>query len=101
MCLICRYSTIKDTPNLEEFFKSLSNATYHNFNNLSPNIRISPDSFLLAVVETHFKFTFEAVTSNMDTSENTFLQRTITEMGLCYSHNSKIAAYNEPRYDNN
>ncbi|KAF9414786.1 hypothetical protein HW555_007418 [Spodoptera exigua] len=81
---------------LENFIISLANASYKNFESIPIYPDISPDKYiqLLVNLSVPFKPSLTIGVSNVALS----IVPTITEMGLCYAVNSRMAIYNSPEY---
>ncbi|XP_052740745.1 sodium channel protein Nach-like [Bicyclus anynana] len=89
-------SNVEDKEALRNFIKALANATYDNFDTVPHYDGIKSDDYLdlLLDLSALFKPTLTTSTSGFDLQ----IMPTITEMGLCYSINSKVAVYNSPEY---
>lgn len=86
---------IKDKDLYKKFIHSLLEATYNNLEDVVEYPGISGDSFINLIVK--FQFKFGPVVSNSAPNQRDYkLQRTITEMGICYSFNSHLAVYSSP-----
>ncbi|XP_045765854.1 sodium channel protein Nach-like [Maniola jurtina] len=85
-----------DKENFKKFIKTLANTTFENFNTVPEYKGIDPDDYLelLLNLSALFKPTLVTSTSGFDLQ----IIPTITEMGLCYTINSKVAIYNTPEY---
>lgn len=89
-----RTSTVENKTALENFIRKLSNSTYKNFEDLPDFDPIKPEEYLRTLVSLALPFgpTLTIGASGI----NLKIQPTITEMGLCYAVNSKVAEYNAP-----
>lgn len=79
-----------------QFIEKLSNATFENYHQLPMNRTFDIDSnqYLNLLWNLSFEFKPEL---NSGTVHKLYLQDTITELGICYSVNSKISVYNSYR----
>lgn len=82
---------------LREFLVKLSLATYDNFNELPMNDGIAAEDYMVILLDLAFRFK-PSVTNSGISNAKKGLQRTVTEMGVCYSFNSQLAVYNAPEY---
>ncbi|KAL0832439.1 hypothetical protein ABMA28_000671 [Loxostege sticticalis] len=91
-----KYSKEPDKDKLEEFIKALANATYDNFNLIPDYDGIPADKYMELILNltASFKPTLTIGASGIMLD----IVPTITEMGLCYAVNSKVAVYNSPAY---
>ncbi|XP_073942332.1 sodium channel protein Nach-like [Choristoneura fumiferana] len=89
-------STVENKTALESFIRKLANFTYRNFEDLPDSDLIDPNEYLKILVSLAAPFgpTLTIGASGI----NLKIQPTITEMGLCYAVNSKVAEYNSPAY---
>ncbi|XP_038223177.1 sodium channel protein Nach-like [Zerene cesonia] len=89
-------SEIDDKEGLKRFIIALGNATYKNFETLPMFDQVKPSEHIDILVELSSGFkpslTIGALGRDLE------ITPTITEMGLCYAINSKIAVYNSPAY---
>ncbi|CAH0407168.1 unnamed protein product [Chilo suppressalis] len=85
-----------DKEKLENFIRSLANVTYDNFETMPTYDAIPSDKYLelLLNLSAHFKPTLTIGASGIMLN----IIPTVTEMGLCYAVNSKVAVYNSPSY---
>ncbi|XP_050562212.1 pickpocket protein 28-like [Spodoptera frugiperda] len=94
--IFLRNSKEENKTRLENFIISLANASYRNFESIPVYPDISPDKYiqLLVNLSVLFKPSLTIGVSNVALS----IVPTITEMGLCYAVNSRMAVYNSPEY---
>ncbi|XP_063377585.1 sodium channel protein Nach-like [Cydia fagiglandana] len=94
--LYVRNSPVPDKTALKKFIMQLSNSTYKNFEELPEYDPIPTTEYLptLLNLTAHFGPTLTIGASGILLK----VQPTITEMGLCYAINSKVAEYNSPSY---
>ncbi|XP_026315967.1 pickpocket protein 11-like [Hyposmocoma kahamanoa] len=85
-----------DKEALSNFIYKLANATYQNFEDVPQYDGIDPTAYtdLLLQLSRPFKPTLTIGASGITLN----IMPTITEMGLCYTINSKMAFYNSPEY---
>lgn len=79
---------------MKVFIKALANATFENFDTMPKYDGIPPEKYLeiLLNLSTLFKPTLTIGASGI----NLDIVPTVTEMGVCYAINSKVAVYNSP-----
>ncbi|KAJ2951863.1 hypothetical protein O0L34_g4106 [Tuta absoluta] len=89
-------STEPDKEKLEKFIRSLSNATYENFEDIPDYTGIDPEYYMdiLLNLTREFRPTLTIGASGISLK----IFPTITEMGLCYAVNSRVAVYNTISY---
>lgn len=82
-----------DEEDFHRFVTKLANLTYFNFEELPMNktFNIKSKDYMQLLWNLSFPFRSE-VTSG--TTKQLHLQETITELGICYTVNSRIAEYN-------
>ncbi|XP_049870287.1 pickpocket protein 28-like [Pectinophora gossypiella] len=85
-----------DKETLELFIRRLSNATYENFEDIPDYEGIPPDQYMNLLLELTRGFRPTLTIGAAGISLN--IVPTITEMGLCYAINSRVAVYNTPSY---
>lgn len=78
------------------FIEKLSNATFENYDQLPMNRTYDIDSNQYLDLLWNLSFVFKPEL-NSGSAHKLYLQDTITELGICYAVNSKIAAYNSYR----
>ncbi|XP_023945162.2 sodium channel protein Nach-like [Bicyclus anynana] len=90
-------STVEDKEKLKTFITALANATFENFDALPDYKDIEARDYLetLLSLTPPFKPTVSIGAAGVGFGK---MVPTITEMGLCYATNSKIAIYNSPEY---
>lgn len=81
--------------NLQEFILSLANANYRTFKDVVDFDGIAPEKFMDLIL--NMSRTFEPSLTIGVSGIMLNIVPTITEMGLCYAVNSKIAIYNSPK----
>ncbi|KAI5633480.1 amiloride-sensitive sodium channel domain-containing protein [Phthorimaea operculella] len=96
---LAEYVESSTEPNkelLEKFIRALSNATYQNFDDIPDYEGISPEYFMdiLLNLTREFRPTLTIGASGISLN----IVPTITEMGLCYAVNSRVAVYNTIPY---
>lgn len=92
-----KFSRDEDRAAFRAFVHKLSNATFETFNevpSLSPMLDIPAEDYmeLLHNLTLHFN---PDITSG--TSYKLHMTETVTEIGICYAVNSRVAAYNSFR----
>lgn len=86
---------IQDKDLYRRFIKSLLEATYYNFEDVIEYPGVRGEDLLDLILK--FQFYFQPTVSNSALNQKEYnLQKTITEMGICYSFNSHLAIYNSP-----
>ncbi|CAG9559483.1 unnamed protein product [Danaus chrysippus] len=91
-----RNANATDPDELREFITALAKANFENFNTVPYYHEISPDRYLELILSLAPPF---APSLTIGASGiNLQIEPTITEMGLCYAINSKVAVYNSPKY---
>lgn len=92
--LIYSKSNEPDKEKLRNFIKTLANARFKNFDQIPEYDGIKPDDYLELILNLSslFRPTLTTSTSGFDLQ----IIPTVTEMGLCYAVNSKVAIYNSP-----
>lgn len=86
------FPTSDDRDEFRDFVESLAAVTFETYEYLPMNRTFGIDSndYMDLLWNLSYPFNPEI---NSGTTNKLYLQGTITEMGLCYSVNSKIAAY--------
>ncbi|KAK9730277.1 Amiloride-sensitive sodium channel [Popillia japonica] len=90
-------SSARNKTKLKEFLMSLAQATYSTFDKVVPYDDISSDDYLSILLQLQFEFS-PTVSNSAVNARQYFLQKAITENGICYSFNSQLAVYNSPDY---
>ncbi|KPJ05427.1 Sodium channel protein Nach [Papilio xuthus] len=91
-----RNSEVADKSNLREFINALANASFQTFESLPRYRAVPADHYMRLILELAPDFKPDI---NIGAAGVTLGPvPTITEMGLCYSFNSKVAIYNSPTY---
>lgn len=85
-----------DRREFTDFIEKLSNATFENYDQLPMNRTFDIDSNQYMDLLWNLSFVFEPEL-NSGSTHKLYLQDTITELGICYTVNSKIAVYNSYR----
>lgn len=88
-------SSARNKTKLKEFLMSLAQATYSTFDKVVPYDDISSDDYLSILLQLQFEFS-PTVSNSAVNARQYFLQKAITENGICYSFNSQLAVYNSP-----
>lgn len=81
---------------LREFIKALANASFQSFDSLPRYRAVPADHYMRLILDIAPDFKPDINIGAAGVSLG--LEPTITEMGLCYSFNSKVAIYNSPKY---
>ncbi|KAJ3643261.1 hypothetical protein Zmor_025985 [Zophobas morio] len=90
-------STEKNKSLLREFLVTLSEATYTNFETVVEYNGITEENYLDILLDLQFEF--KPAVSNSGGNDKLYtLEKIVSEMGICYSFNSKLAIYNSPDY---
>ncbi|XP_065206755.1 sodium channel protein Nach-like [Planococcus citri] len=93
----------KNYTNKEEisnFLIHLANATYFTFINvpeIGTNI-VPPSRYIEFIYRIRFNLRYVLSNSNMELFNISTLDLTITELGICYAYNSRVAIYNSYSY---
>lgn len=89
-----RSSPEPDKEKLSNFIYKLANASYENFEDVPEYDGIDPTTYmdLLLQLSRPFKPTLTIGASGISLN----IMPTVTEMGLCYAINSRMAVYNSP-----
>lgn len=90
------FETDEDVEDFTDFIEKLSNATFENFEGLPMNRTFGIASKDYLDLLWNLSITFQPEI-NSGTTHKIFLQDTITELGICYAINSKVAVYNSYR----
>lgn len=85
-----------DRREFTEFIEKLSNATFENYDQLPMNRTFDIDSNQYLDLLWNLTIVFKPEL-NSGSVHKLFLQDTITELGICYAVNSKVAVYNSYR----
>lgn len=85
-----------DRREFGEFIEKLSNATFENYEQLPMNRTFGIDSNQYLDLLWNLTLVFKPEL-NSGSANKLYLQDTITELGICYAVNSKIAVYNSYR----
>lgn len=79
---------------LEAFLRSLAGADFDGFVGVEFYDGIKAEDYMEILLGLQVQFEPEVICEKVQCE----LQRSITEMGVCYSFNSQLAAYNSPEY---
>lgn len=90
-------SNVTNATVLREFLVKLSEAGYDSFGELPLYEEINSESYMEILLDLAFNFK-PSVTNSGISNMKMDLQKTITEMGICYTFNSQLAVYNSPEY---
>lgn len=85
-----------DKEDIRNFLVHLANATYFTFQyvpEMSTEI-VPPSRYMELIFKIRYNLKYVLSNSNMEMFNVTTLDMTITELGICYSYNSHVAAYN-------
>lgn len=87
------FPTDEDRDEFFNFIEALADSTFDNFNELPMNrtFGIPSNDYIELLWNLSISFQPEI---NSGLSNRMFLDETITEMGICYAVNSKLAAFN-------
>lgn len=88
-------SHIKNKKLLRKFLQQLSNLTLENIDNIINYPDIHPNDYIKILNYITYKNNVIITTAYNKTY---FMKRILTEMGICYTFNSKIANYMTPEY---
>ncbi|KAJ8920055.1 hypothetical protein NQ315_011709 [Exocentrus adspersus] len=88
---------VKDKSGFREFLVSLSRAEYGNFESVVPYEEVKAEEYMGLLKKFQFRFRPTVTNSGLN-GEQLSLMETVTEMGICYSFNSHLAAYNSFEY---
>lgn len=81
---------------LKEFLVSLAGAGYDSFGNVvADSTGIKPEEYMQVLLD--LQIDFEPMVTCPD-GVRCELEKSVTEMGVCYSFNSQLAVYNSPEY---
>lgn len=99
---ICRsrskeFRTKADIEQFKNFLEKLSNVSYENFSELPMHRTYGIPSHQYLELLWNLSFVFKPE-MNSGTANKLYMQDTITELGICYSVNSKLSVYNSYRY---
>lgn len=86
-------TNIKDKNKYRKFVHTLLSANYENFDAIVDYENMTGDDFLGIIKKFRFRFNFNSAVK-ITLPYN--LQMSITELGVCYSFNSRLAVYNSP-----
>lgn len=92
-----KFDNDTDMEQFAHFIKKLANVTYENIDELPMNNTYGINSDQYLDLLWNLSWTFNPEVSS-GTGNKLYLQDTITELGLCYSVNSKMAIYNSYGY---
>lgn len=94
-CFSFHYShSNEDKEKFEEFIQALANANFTNFNTIPKYDAINPEKYIELLL--NLSSDFNPTLSIGATGIRLQIIPTVTEMGICYSINSKVAVYNSP-----
>lgn len=93
-------ANVTNTTELEDFLIKLSEATFDTFAELPVYQEIAAEDYSKLLLELGFDFNPTVTNSGVENVKGK-LQKTLTEMGMCYSFNSQLAVYNSPEYRSN
>lgn len=95
-----RRNTTTNSGDLKTFLIKLAYASYDNFEELPFYEDINPGDYMDILLDLAVNFK-PTITNSGTGNVKGNLQKTITEMGICYSFNSQLAVYNSPEYRKN
>ncbi|KAF2894805.1 hypothetical protein ILUMI_11368 [Ignelater luminosus] len=90
-------SDAKNKTALKNFLISLAGAGYKTFDKVLPYFEIPSEKFMDILLDIQFDFSLSVSNSGVRGYKH-LLEKTITEMGICYTYNSNLAVYNSPDY---
>lgn len=85
---------------LREFLSGLAEAGYDSFDKVTFYDGIEAKDYMEVLMGLQIDFKPQITCPDVKDGMKCELQRTITEMGVCYSFNSQLAVYNSPEYRN-
>lgn len=88
------------TPNrtrFDAFVVSLAQASYHNFDEVVHYDEIASEDYLNLMLSVEFEFR-PTISTTGEKAMWFSLTKIVSEMGLCYTFNSKLATYQSPEY---
>ncbi|CAH2105195.1 unnamed protein product [Euphydryas editha] len=86
----------EDKEKFEEFIHALADANFTTFDTIPIYDAIDPDKYLELLL--NLSSDFNPTLSSGASGIHLQIIPTVTEMGICYSINSKVAVYNSPEY---
>lgn len=92
-----RFPGEEDRQAFAAFIQQLSNSTFETFNEipeLNSTYGVEPEDYMELVHNLTLHFSPDLTSG---TSYKLYLQETITELGICYAVNSRVAVYNSFR----
>lgn len=85
----------KNKTQLKQFLITLSQANYYNLDQIVPYEGITEEEYLPLLLDLQFNFKPSVSNSGIDGRKYS-LQKIVSEMGICYCFNSKLAIYSSP-----
>ena len=89
-----RATNVRNKTAFKKFLISLSTAVYDTFEKVEHYDDLHAESYMSTLLELGFKLSPSVTNSGI--SKSFTLQKSITEMGICYTVNSMLALYNSP-----
>lgn len=99
---VAKYPT-KNKVEIREFLESLLNSNYYNLDqvvhrsNDNTLALPSPEQYWKLLVQMQFEFNPSISNSGVN-QRSYYLQKIVSEMGVCYTFNSKLAIYSTPEW---
>lgn len=95
-----KFPTDEDKEDFHYFMDVISTVTYENFDKLNrlrnKTFQISGEDYLDMIFNMSSSYKPEV---SSGTVNKMYVQETVTEMGICFSTNSKISVYSDYRYN--
>ncbi|KAF5307901.1 hypothetical protein FQR65_LT06468 [Abscondita terminalis] len=89
--------TVKNKTELASFLRTLAVANYKSFDKVLSYFEIPSEEFMDILLK--LQLNFKPFVSNFVLQDSKYyLEKTITEMGICYCFNSNLAVYNSVEY---
>ncbi|XP_021942802.1 pickpocket protein 28-like isoform X2 [Zootermopsis nevadensis] len=92
---------VEDKEKVKNFLRMLASATYENFKDMTdiPKNPIKSDEYLKAILEIRKDLHYQYFTSDASRDPNSVANVvSVTELGVCYTYNTRVAIYNNPDY---
>lgn len=90
-----KHSNAGNKTALKEFLVSLADAGYDSFGNVVDYAGVKPEDYMKLLLD--LQIDFEPMVTCPE-GVRCELEKSVTEMGVCYSFNSQLAVYNSPEY---
>lgn len=92
-------ANVTDKAELKDFIVKLSQASYDTFSGLPIYEKLAAEEYMQVLLKLAFDFNPSVTNSGMNNLKME-LEKSVTEMGICYSFNSQLAVYSSPEYIN-